>query len=56
MQILLANPRGISAGAATPEFLVERVVDRIRSQTGAQIGQLAGVEEAVQFPLPRELA
>jgi 4-hydroxy-3-methylbut-2-enyl diphosphate reductase len=47
---------GVSAGASAPEILVRRVVDRIQSLTGAEAAQLAGVEEAVQFPLPRELS
>ena len=47
---------GVSAGASAPEILVRRVVDRIRSLTGAEVSQLAGVDEGVTFPLPRELA
>lgn len=47
---------GITAGASAPEILVERVVDRIRGLTGAEVGQLSGVEEGVYFPLPKELA
>lgn len=47
---------GITAGASAPEILVERVVGRIRSLTGAEVGQLSGVEEGVYFPLPKELA
>jgi 4-hydroxy-3-methylbut-2-enyl diphosphate reductase len=47
---------GVSAGASAPEILVRRVVDRIRSVTGAEAVQLAGVEEGVQFPLPKGLA
>ena len=46
---------GVTAGASAPEILVSRVVDRIRSLTGAEIGQLVGVEEGVQFPLPKGL-
>jgi 4-hydroxy-3-methylbut-2-enyl diphosphate reductase len=46
---------GITAGASAPEILVERVVDRIRELTGAAVDQLAGVEEGVYFPLPKEL-
>ena len=46
---------GVSAGASAPEILVSRVVDRIRELTGASVSQLAGVEEGVSFPLPREL-
>lgn len=46
---------GVSAGASAPEILVRRVVDRIVLLTGASVMQLAGVEEGVSFPLPREL-
>ena len=46
---------GVTAGASAPEILVQRVVDRIRSLTGAEVGQLAGVDEAVAFPLPKGL-
>ncbi|MDP3637941.1 MAG: 4-hydroxy-3-methylbut-2-enyl diphosphate reductase, partial [Azonexus sp.] len=46
---------GVTAGASAPEILVQRVVDRIQSLTLAEVRQLAGVEEAVSFPLPREL-
>ena len=47
---------GVTAGASAPEILVQRVVDRIRSLTDAEVGQLAGVEEGVAFPLPKGLA
>ena len=46
---------GVTAGASAPEVLVQRVVQRIRVLTGADIGQLAGAEEGISFPLPREL-
>jgi len=32
------------------------VVDRIGALTGAEVGQLAGAEEGVSFPLPTGLA
>ena len=47
---------GITAGASAPEILVKRVVERIRSLTGASITHVSGVEEGVSFPLPKELA
>ena len=46
---------GVSAGASAPEILVARVVERIGGLTGAEVKQLAGVEEGVSFPLPKEL-
>jgi len=47
---------GVTAGASAPEILVQRVVDRIRELGAAEVEHLAGVEEGVSFPLPRELA
>ena len=47
---------GVSAGASAPEILVRQVVDRIVGLTNAEVKQLAGVEENVSFPLPKELA
>jgi len=47
---------GVTAGASAPEVLVQQVVERIRTLSGAEVGQLAGVEEGVSFALPRELA
>ena len=47
---------GVSAGASAPEILVRQVVDRIVGLTGAEVRQLAGVEENVSFPLPKELS
>jgi 4-hydroxy-3-methylbut-2-enyl diphosphate reductase len=46
---------GVTAGASAPEILVQRVVDRIRELTGAEIRLLAGAEEGVSFPLPKGL-
>ena len=47
---------GVTAGTSAPEILVQRVVDRISALTGAAVGQLAGVEVGVSFPLPKGLA
>ncbi len=47
---------GITAGASAPEVLVQEVIDRVCALTGANVTNLAGVEEGVSFPLPRELA
>ncbi len=47
---------GVSAGASAPEILVQRVVQRIVSLSGATVVQSQGVEEGVLFPLPKELA
>ena len=47
---------GVTAGASAPEILVKKVVDRISLLTGGAVSQLAGIEEGVSFPLPKELA
>ncbi|HSG24280.1 MAG TPA: 4-hydroxy-3-methylbut-2-enyl diphosphate reductase [Azonexus sp.] len=46
---------GVTAGASAPEILVQRVLDRLQSLASAEVHQLAGVEEGVSFPLPKEL-
>ncbi|MCK6413505.1 MAG: 4-hydroxy-3-methylbut-2-enyl diphosphate reductase [Azonexus sp.] len=46
---------GITAGASAPEILVRQVIDRVVALTGASVEQLAGEEEGVSFPLPKEL-
>ena len=47
---------GITAGASAPEILVEEVVTRLRELGAESVDELAGVEEATVFPLPRGLA
>lgn len=47
---------GITAGASAPEILVRGVVDRLCALGAGQVSQIDGVEEKVNFPLPRELA
>jgi hypothetical protein len=47
------NFNGSATGASAPEILVQRVVDRVSTLTGADAGQLAGAEEGVSFPLPK---
>ena len=51
-----AGTVGITAGASAPEILVEEVVARLRELGAESVEQLAGVEEATVFPLPRGLA
>ena len=46
---------GVTAGASAPEVLVQRVVERLRALTGADVVIAEGVQEKVSFPLPREL-
>jgi len=47
---------GVSAGASAPENLVACVVERLRQLGQGQVLELQGVEEDVNFPLPKELS
>jgi 4-hydroxy-3-methylbut-2-enyl diphosphate reductase len=50
---------GLSAGASTPEFLIEQVIDRLKALCGAEVdvevNSLAEVDEGMTFKLPQEL-
>lgn len=48
---------GVTAGASTPDVLVQGVVDRLRALAtdGARVDSMPEVEEGVRFKLPREL-
>jgi 4-hydroxy-3-methylbut-2-enyl diphosphate reductase len=48
---------GVTAGASTPEFLVQQVVERLLELGGAQseVGSLPLVDEGMHFKLPPEL-
>ena len=46
---------GITAGASTPEFLVQEVIDYCQQAGAATIQELTVVEENVKFLLPSEL-
>jgi 4-hydroxy-3-methylbut-2-en-1-yl diphosphate reductase len=47
---------GITAGASAPEKLVQDLIDRLGDFGSVVVEELAGVEEHMQFKLPRELA
>ena len=47
---------GVSAGASTPEILVQRVVDQLKEYGANSVRVLEGVKEAVIFPLPKGLS
>ncbi|MBI5330623.1 MAG: 4-hydroxy-3-methylbut-2-enyl diphosphate reductase [Betaproteobacteria bacterium] len=47
---------GITAGASAPEVLVEGVIARLKALGAGEVAALAGIEEKVSFPLPKELA
>jgi 4-hydroxy-3-methylbut-2-enyl diphosphate reductase len=46
---------GISAGASAPEILVQELIKRLKDFGIRSVRKLDGVEEHVQFPLPRGL-
>jgi 4-hydroxy-3-methylbut-2-enyl diphosphate reductase len=46
---------GITAGASTPERIVQQCVERVRALGGHQVEEFSLVEERVMFPLPGEL-
>jgi len=46
---------GISAGASTPEVLVEEVITKLKVLFGATVETLPGKEEKIHFRLPREI-
>ncbi len=46
---------GVTAGASAPEVLVAGVVARLRELGASAVAPLAGIEENVNFPLPRAL-
>ena len=46
---------GITAGASAPEILVQCVIDKLRALGAVSVQTMSGVEESVQFPLPKGL-
>ncbi len=46
---------GLTAGASAPEILVQGVLDRLRALGAISVQTMSGVEESVQFPLPKGL-
>jgi 4-hydroxy-3-methylbut-2-enyl diphosphate reductase len=48
---------GVTAGASTPEFLVQQVVEQLRALGGGdvEVTSLAEIDEAVHFKLPPEV-
>lgn len=47
---------GVTAGASTPEILVERVIARLRGMGVSQVAEMAGNPETVTFRLPPGMA
>lgn len=46
---------GISAGASTPEELVEELIDKLRAYRAIELSVMDGIEEHIQFKLPEAL-
>lgn len=46
---------GLTAGASAPDVLVQDVITRLRALGALSVQFMPGVEEAVQFPLPKGL-
>jgi 4-hydroxy-3-methylbut-2-en-1-yl diphosphate reductase len=46
---------GVTAGASAPEELVQQLVDRLKQYGDVEVDDQPGVEENMQFKLPREL-
>jgi 4-hydroxy-3-methylbut-2-enyl diphosphate reductase len=46
---------GVTAGASAPEVLVEGVIARLKDLGAGAVSPLAGIEEHVTFPIPKEL-
>jgi len=46
---------GLTAGASAPDILVQHVIERLRSLGAVSVRKMAGVEETIQFPLPKGL-
>jgi 4-hydroxy-3-methylbut-2-enyl diphosphate reductase len=47
---------GITAGASAPEAMVEHVVEALRALRPVEVSTMDGLEEKIEFRLPRELA
>ncbi|QLH39562.1 MAG: 4-hydroxy-3-methylbut-2-enyl diphosphate reductase [Defluviicoccus sp.] len=47
---------GVTAGASAPEKLVQDLIDRLSDFGSVRVEELAGVDEHMQFKLPKELS
>ena len=50
-----ADHIGVTAGASAPESLVTGVIDKLREQVSATVREADGVNEHMEFALPKEL-
>jgi 4-hydroxy-3-methylbut-2-enyl diphosphate reductase len=46
---------GVTAGASAPEELVQQLIDRLKEYGDVEVDDQPGVDENMQFKLPREL-
>jgi 4-hydroxy-3-methylbut-2-enyl diphosphate reductase len=46
---------GLTAGASAPDILVQQVIARLRELGAVSVRRLPGVQETVEFPLPKGL-
>ncbi|MYK58952.1 MAG: 4-hydroxy-3-methylbut-2-enyl diphosphate reductase, partial [Rhodospirillaceae bacterium] len=46
---------GVTAGASTPERLVDEVIDRLREIAPVELSIMDGIEEHIRFKLPEQL-
>jgi 4-hydroxy-3-methylbut-2-enyl diphosphate reductase len=46
---------GLTAGASAPDILVQDVIARLRALGAVSVRKMQGVEETIQFPLPKGL-
>lgn len=46
---------GVSAGASAPEILVQEVITKLKSLSGAEVKELQGIVENIVFQLPKNL-
>ncbi len=46
---------GLTAGASAPDILVQQVIDRLKALGAVSVRKMQGVQEHVQFPLPKGL-
>jgi 4-hydroxy-3-methylbut-2-en-1-yl diphosphate reductase len=50
------RPRvGLTAGASAPELLVDAVITRLKELGALSVRKMPGVEEHIEFPLPKGL-
>jgi 4-hydroxy-3-methylbut-2-enyl diphosphate reductase len=50
--IVEARTVGVTSGASAPEWLVERVVERLRSMGGNAVERVHTIDETMRFSLP----